>query len=229
MIRRMAVIPARGGSTRLKDKNILPLGGKPLICHTVEAVLASGCFSTIVVSTDSEKIIEAVEKYNVLLHKRPEKYATAKVTVLEAMLALMREVPKHDIFSYFLPTCPFRNAEDIQNGVELLTPDVDSVVSVVEFENPIQLAMIKNGDEYAPIYDNLSAGITNSKYIRKHYRPNGGFYISWWCSLEKNKNFFLGKIKGHLMPKHRSIDIDDAFDMYIAERMLEYETIKILE
>ena len=51
----LAVIPARGGSTRLKDKNIYPLGGKPLIRWTVEAVVESGVFDKIVVSTDSKK------------------------------------------------------------------------------------------------------------------------------------------------------------------------------
>ena len=56
----LAVIPARGGSTRLKDKNVHPLGGKPLIRWTVEAVVKSRSFDTIIVSTDSDEIFDAV-------------------------------------------------------------------------------------------------------------------------------------------------------------------------
>ena len=58
---RIAVIPARGGSTRLKDKNIYPIKGKPLISYTIETVIDSGQFDTIIVSTDSNKIKEVVK------------------------------------------------------------------------------------------------------------------------------------------------------------------------
>ena len=87
---RLAVIPARGGSTRLKNKNIYPLGGKPLICHTIEAVVESDCFYTIIVSTDSEAIADEARKYSeVEIYDRPAEYAGERVTVLEALVAMM--------------------------------------------------------------------------------------------------------------------------------------------
>ena len=67
----LAVIPARAGSTRLKNKNIYPLGGKPLIRWTVEAVLNSGVFDKVVISTDGDHIFDAVKDLPVERHIRP--------------------------------------------------------------------------------------------------------------------------------------------------------------
>ncbi len=220
-ISKLAVIPARGGSTRLKDKNIYPLAGKPLISYTIEALIDSGCFDKILVSTDSDKIAEVAGQYNeVEIYKRPDKYATTRMIVVEALLAMMEEIEPFDVFAYFLPTCPFRNADDIKGGVNLLTEDVDSVISVHEYSEPLQLAMIKNGDDVFPVFDNLRAGITNSKYFNQYFKPNGGYYIGWWNRILTNRNFFTGRIKGYEMPKSRSIDINDNIDMLFAETVL---------
>ena len=111
---RLAVIPARGGSTRLIGKNTHLLKGKPLIRWVTEAVVDSDCFDDILVSTDSDSIFDAVKDLPVNRHVRPAEHATEKATVLEAMLNLMEESnTQYDEFSYFLPTCPFINSEDI--------------------------------------------------------------------------------------------------------------------
>ena len=99
--------------------------------------------------------------------------------------------------------------------------DVDSVISVVEYDVPIQLAMLKKGDTMVPVFDNLTSGLTNSKFIQKYYRPSGAYYSARWDYLLKHGNFFVGNIKGYEMSKENSIDIDDLTDMKIAEFFLE--------
>lgn len=222
-MKRLAVIPARGGSTRLPDKNITPLGGKPLIRWTVEAVVNSNCFDKVIVSTDSDKIFDSVSDLPVVRHVRPAEHATVKATVLKAMINLMENHEKYDVFSYFLPTCPFVTSDDIAKGVALLDKKVDSVVSITEFTDTLQLACIMKGDNVIPIYDNLTSGLTNSKYIQKYHRPSGAFHISWWDNILENKNFFKGNVKGVVIPRERSVDIDDEFDMFMAESMLTGE------
>ncbi len=223
MTTRLAVIPARGGSTRLKDKNVQPIAGKPLICYTIEAVLDSGCFDTVVVSTDGAAIAAQARKYaGVEIYDRPAEYAGARVTVVDALLAMMADFRRHDVFAYFLPTCPFRSAADVAQGIALLSPEVDSVISICAYSEPPQLALLKKGNDIIPVFDNLTAGITNSKYITKYYKPNGGFYMGWWDRLLTNRNFFTGNVKGVELPKERSIDIDDALDLVIAEEVLKH-------
>lgn len=139
----LAVIPARGGSTRLKNKNIYPLKGKPLIKWSVETVVESECFDDILVSTDSDEIWNAVSDLNVTRHQRNPIHATTKATVLNAMLDLMRTSEKrYDVFAYFLPTCPFFSITDVEEGLELFKKDrnTDFVVSMVEMQDTIQLA-----------------------------------------------------------------------------------------
>lgn len=214
----VAVIPARGGSKRLPGKNLRPLGGRPLIAHTIEAVLASGCFETVYLSSDSEELLAVAEQFKgVVPHKRKSEFATDKATVLEAMLALQEEIPRHDIFSYLLPTCPFRSPEDIRSALSLLTEGDDSVITVTPYSEPPQLSIILEEDRAIPVFDNLTAGNTNSRYFRSYVRPNGALFASWWDRIRENRNFFRGRVKAHLMPRERSYDIDDELDFEFAE------------
>ena len=225
---KIAVIPARSGSTRLRDKNIYPLGGKPLIRWVTEAVVDSGCFDKVVISTDGDAIYEAVSDMPVERHVRPSAYSTERCTVLDAMIQYMSEnapqdaeEPYANMFSYFLPTCPFISPSDIVKGVGMLSESVDSVISMTEIPETIQLACNMKDSWVMPIFDNLECGLTNSKFIKKYYKPSGAFYMGWWTNIIENKNFFKGNVKGVIIPEERSVDINTINDMRFAETLLE--------
>ena len=223
MTTRLAVIPARGGSTRLKDKNIYPLGGKPLIRWMTEAVIASNCFDKVLISTDSDAIFAAVADLNVERHSRPKSHATVTATALNAMLNLMENSEtKYDEFAYFLPTCPFVSADDIRAGSQLLSKDVDFTISMTQIPETIQLACVMKNDWVLPVFDNLEAGLTNSKFIKKYYKPSGAFYMGKWDKIVANKNFFKGNVKGVLVPPERSVDINNINDIKFAESLLDF-------
>jgi len=221
----LAVIPARGGSTRLKDKNIYPLKGKPLIRWMVEAVVETKLFEKVLVSTDSDEIFDATMGLGVKRHYRPDEHATTKATVLDAMLNVMechgwvRE--KYDAFAYFLPTCPFISSDDIKKGFEILRDGkCDSVVSMTEIPETIQLACLMSQDsDVLPVFDNIECGLTNSKFIKKYYKPSGAFYMGSWEYLLRNRNFFKGRTKGVVIPPERSVDINTIQDIKYAESL----------
>jgi len=215
----LAVIPARGGSTRLKDKNVYPLAGKPLIRWMTEAVVESGCFDQILISTDSDAIYDAVSDLPVERHSRPPEHATVQATALNAMLDLMESIETpSDIFAYFLPTCPFVSSEDIKNGYKVLFDrSVDTVISMTQVPETIQLACNMKDGWVMPIFDNLEAGLTNSKFIKKYYKPSGAFYMGHWNRVLEQRNFFKGNVKGVLIPPERSIDINTLEDIKYAE------------
>jgi len=216
----LAVIPARGGSTRLKDKNIYPLGGKPLIRWTTEAVVNSGVFDKVLISTDSDAIFDAVKDLPVERHVRPENHATVTATALNAMLNLMEsQEEEYDTFAYFLPTCPFVSSEDIKKGFLNLS-GVDFSVSMTEIPETIQLACVMKNGWVLPVFDNLEAGLTNSKFIKKYYKPSGAFYMGRWNKILENRNFFKGNVKGVLIPPERSVDINNIQDIQFAESIL---------
>ena len=222
-MRKIAVIPARGGSTRLKNKNIIPIKGKPLVRWSTEAVINSGCFDSVVISTDSDEIFEAVSDLQVLRHIRPAEHATVKATALDAMLDIIDSGDNlaYDIFSYFLPTCPLISPEDIQRGVRMLRDeDVDSVISMTQIPETIQLACVMKDGWVLPIFDNLECGLTNSKFIKKYYKPSGAFYMSRWNNLKRARNFFKGNVKGVIIPPERSVDINTIGDVKYMESLL---------
>jgi len=227
----IAVIPARAGSTRLKNKNIHLLGGKPLIRWTVESVVESGCFDKIVVSTDGDEIFEAVKDLPVARHIRPDNHATVTATALDAMVDYMKHNPPHNtsrpddvIFAYFLPTCPFVSPEDIKRGIEMMKKGADTVVSMTEMPETIQLACIMRDDWVMPVFDNLECGLTNSKFIKKYHKPSGAFYMGRWDKILENRNFFKGNVKGVLMPPERSVDINTIEDVHYASTVLKRGT-----
>ena len=220
-MRRLAVIPARSGSTRLKNKNTFPLGGKPLIRWMTEAVINSKCFDKVIISTDGSHIFDAVEDLPVERHYRPDSHATVRATVLDAMIDLMEGVQEeYDVFSYFLPTCPFISPLDIVKGIEALDPSTDTVISMTEIPETLQLACVMKDDWVLPVYDNLELGMTNSKFLKKYYKPSGAFYMGWWDTIIQNRNFFKGSTKGVRIPQERSIDINDIYDIQLANNLL---------
>ena len=85
-MKRLAVIPASGGSTRLKHKNLYPLGNKPLIKWITETVVQSQRFDKIIISTDNDNIFYAVCDLGVEFHSRPFEFSTTESTVLDAMM-----------------------------------------------------------------------------------------------------------------------------------------------
>ena len=225
-MRALAVIPARGGSTRLKDKNIHPLKGKPLIRWMVEAVVQTKLFEKVLVSTDSDEIFDATMGLGVKRHYRPEEHATTKATALDAMLDIMESHgwvrEKYDAFAYFLPTCPFVLSDDIKKGFEILSEgNCDSVVSMTEIPETIQLAcLMSQNNDVLPVFDNIECGLTNSKFIKKYYKPSGAFYMGLWDYLLKNRNFFKGITKGVVIPPERSVDINTIQDIKYAESLV---------
>ena len=221
----LAVVPARAGSTRLKGKNLYPLLGKPLIRWVTEAVVNSGCFNNIIISTDSDQIFDAVSDLPVIRHNRILQLATAQATVLDAIIHLMQGIQEeYDAIAYFLPTCPFINASDIQLGVARLE-DSDTVVSMTPIQETIQLACLIHNNHVMPIFDNIECGLTNSRYLKKYYKPSGAFYMGRWQHILANKNFFKGNVKCVMVPAEQSVDINCLSDIHYAETI--YNNMRI--
>lgn len=234
-LKNLAVIPARGGSKRFPGKNIANLNGKPLIAYTIEAAIRSRCFNSIIFSSDDNEILDIARKYpEITAEKRPQKYAGDKVKVIELILSILNRKNlknQFDTITLLLPTCPLRRVIDIKKGFQLLSKQIDSVVSVTEFEFPIKMSIeYKNNSKILKYLFNPSPLVTGNTRSQDHkpiFRPNGAFYISWWNKLKTNKNYFKGKVKGHGMPREHSVDIDNQTDLIYAEMLLEQNYIKL--
>lgn len=223
----LAIIPARGGSKRLPKKNLQLLGGLPLVCHTLNAVEQSKCFTKVLLSSDDPDILSLTEQYKIVeAAPRPKELSGDFVTALTLVNTIVKQpdiCENYDIVALLLPTAPFRTSQNIQEAFELLNNDIDGVVSLTSYEFPPQLSVTLDNEFITPVFDPcpLLTGNTRSQDQKIIYRPNGAFYIQWMDKFLKNQNFWKGKIKGYVMERIDSVDIDDKIDLQYAEFLLQ--------
>ncbi|MEA2112488.1 MAG: acylneuraminate cytidylyltransferase family protein [Patescibacteria group bacterium] len=227
-MKKLAIIPARGGSKRLKNKNRLLLSGKPLVVYTIESAIKSKLFDKIILSTDDEKIAKIGKDLGISIYYRPKKYASDTATVIQALVELMetfeKNGEKYDVVCQMLPTCPFRDFEDIKKGIQLLDKKTDSVISISTYNFPLPKSLSKKGDFIKPYWPNspFLTGKTRTQDQQIFYHDNGAFYISWWESIKKYKTFYKGEIKGYEINHLKTIDIDNKLDFEMAEIILTH-------
>ncbi len=214
----LCIIPARGSSKRLKNKNIYPLLGKPLILYTIESALKSSLFKRIVVSTDSEKIKEIAEKEKVEVIKRPEKLSRDKAKTESAVFHVLKKLKEEFDYIFLLqPTSPLRDEEDIKKAFEKIKKEKkDFLVSVTDFEKPFKWAIAKKEKYYGFYF--------KKNFRKKIYLPNGAIFIAKYKAFLKEKTFYGKKLTIYYMPKEKSIDIDTLYDLKYAEFILKNET-----
>lgn len=222
---KLALIPARAGSKRLPGKNLLPLGGKPLIAHTIEAVIESKSFSTIIVSSDDQGVLDVAREYpQTEPLRRPDHLASDTATtaqVLSDVLKLFRV--QQGICGIFLPTSPFRNSRHIVNAMKLLKSDIDCVISVTQYSAPIAFRMHFMNDQSPQLKISadslLKQGKTRIQEHKLYVYPNGAIYISNVGFFMEKKSFFQGHVAGFLMDMLESLDIDTREDYEYAKAL----------
>lgn len=229
---RLIVIPARGGSKRLPRKNVLPLAGKPLICWTIEAALETGLSARIMVTSDDEEILSIARRYNdkgIIAHKRPAELATDHATTAEAIQEALDADKKagHSAKTLILlqPTSPLRSAEDIRSAVQKYenSGSDDTVVSVCEVDHPA--AWIGTVGESGYL-NGLDLTGKRSQDYQKEYRLNGAVYVTSVKTLRETGHLFTKNLNAYVMPRERSMDIDEAVDFRICEHLIKSMIIK---
>ena len=225
----LAIIPARGGSKRLLNKNILDLSGKPLIYWSINASLNSKYIDKTLVSTDSEKIIEVALSYGAEVpFKRPSHlsndHATKEDVINHAIDFLEKEQQdKFDYIVYLQPTSPLRNEMHIDCAIEyIFEKKADAVVSVSKLEHPAQWSgMLPENKDMSVFIKNLDLG-ARSQDLPVHYKLNGAIYICDTRKFIEAKSVFLKEnIFAYEMPQNVSIDIDEELALVFAKSILD--------
>jgi CMP-N-acetylneuraminic acid synthetase len=232
--RTLILIPARGGSKRLPRKNVRPLGGKALILHAVDVALAAAPQATVMVSTDDPEIkAVASARKNVVIDDRADVLAGDTVKVVDVVRELVdrADIQKaYDVVGMLLPTCPFRTAEQVRAGLDALTEDFDAAISFTTYEFPPQMAVsFDAAGLMTPIFNPspLITGNTRSQDQVPVYRPNGAFFFSWTEAFRRLRSFYAGRVKGVLMPRINSVDIDDGLDFDYAQFLIDRGEVKV--
>ena len=223
------LIPARGGSKGLPGKNIRLLAGQPLISHIIRAALAAETLDKVFVSTDSEEIAAIARECGaeVIVHSAELSADTAPSFGVVANAARIFSAQEHppEIIVMMRPTSPLCESQDIDQAVRMLAehPEADSVVSVMKADShPYRAYAIDSKgelahfDERSPERDfPLQRQAFGDVYVR-----NGAIYAARAAVIESGSLWGRHSL-AYIMPKERSVNINDEIDFLFAEALME--------
>ncbi len=223
----LAIIPARGGSKRLPGKNILDLSNKPLIAYSIEAGLKSKYIDKVIVTSDSDEILEVSKKYGSDIIKRPDYLATDTSTTFDAIKHTVDNFQDYDYIILLQPTSPLRDEKHIDEAIELLEiKKADAIISVSQTDHSPLWSNTLTKDMSLKGFLKDEMLNKRSQEIEKYYSLNGAIYI---CKIDRfldEETFFLkDNIYAYQMDKESSIDIDEKIDFKMAKLILS-ERIK---
>ena len=221
----IAILPARRGSKRIKNKNIVEFCGTPMIAYALEATSKSQLFDKIHVSTDSVEIKNIVESLGYPVEfMRPSELAgdtVGTIPVLQWVLEKYNSLNKNydDVFN-IMPAAPFLKSDDLTKAYELYLKHKrkHSVHVVTEFPVPIEWSYRrKDNGTINPI--NPGAYAIRSQDLEKAYYETGPFSIFNVTHLSDDDPVTDEGFISYVMPKDRAIDIDDEQDLAFAKKI----------
>lgn len=219
----LAVIPARGGSKGLPRKNVLPLGGKPLIGWSIDAARGSRHIDRVVISTEDAEIAAAAWSLGCETVARPANLATDDARIEPALIHALDSINgSYEILVLLQPTSPLRAAIDIDGCLAALDRSgAPSCITVSEpAKSPYWTFRMAEGDRLVPL---LGHEIGHRRQeLPAAYAVNGAVYAARSDWLRRTGRFIVDETIGYVMPRERAIDIDTALDMVIAEACLNY-------
>lgn len=226
-MKRLAYIPARGGSKGIPKKNIAELGEMPLIAFTIVAALKSGLFEKVMVSTDSEEIADVARQYGAWVpFLRYAEFAQDTSKTIDAVISdksrLEAMGEKFDEFVLLQCTSPFRTAKDIQGAVALAEKMHSGVVSISPVEeHPILMRTIDADGKVSKVLNCSST--CRRQDMPPYYRVNGAIYVNFWGELTPDLSLNDNPY-GYVMERKDSLDIDTKADLEAARRNIRGNT-----
>jgi CMP-N,N'-diacetyllegionaminic acid synthase len=217
----LGIIPARGGSKGVRRKNVRPVASKPLIAYAIEAAAASAALTRWVVSTEDDEIAAVSRQLGADVIPRPAALARDDTPMVPVLVdAMERTGGGWDAIVVLQPTTPLRTAKDIDDAIALLDETgADSVVSVylVEDHHPTRMYTL-DGGRLAPYANEPAARLRQA--LPPVYHRNGAVYACRADILLNQRTLIGEDTRPLVMPRERSINIDDELDLAFANFVL---------
>tara|TARA_R110000868_G_scaffold7354_4_gene40003 strand:- start:18861 stop:19622 length:762 start_codon:yes stop_codon:yes gene_type:complete len=219
----LCIIPARGGSKRIKSKNILPFLGRPMISYSLDAARDANIFSDIHVSTESGDIRDVVEGLGYRVpFLRPAALAddhTPLVPVLRWVLeAFVDRGVRFDSVCLLMSCAPLVRPADLQDAYELFEKNgaEHPVLSVARFSAPAEWAYNRDDAGFLSAREPETLSI-RSQDLRDSYYDTGTFAIFPTAQILDDSYQGGGRMLSFILPSWRAVDIDSADDLVHAE------------
>ena len=219
MKKRILIIPARKGSTRIKNKNIKKFHGKPIIAYSILAAQKSKLFKKIHVSTNCKKIKKISTLYGVEFDfYRSEKFSKNSVPLFDVLKNVIKIFSNKKLYFdevwCLLPCSPLIKSTDLTKVAKKIQSKKIKrpILSVASYPAPLKWAFeIKNNFKLNAVEKN--AHLTPSQNFKKNYFDTGNFYVFDYKHLVENTSKSINnKFYGYKIPNYRAVDIDEKDD-----------------
>lgn len=209
----LAIIPAKGQSSRIPRKNVRPLGGRPLFLWTVEAALDSRA-SRVVVSTEDEVVAGLASAAGAEVLARPAELARdpaeAQDVAVHVVRTLQEQGYRPDVAVMLLPTSPFRTGEHIDDAVGLHAYTGRDIVSVIS-RPEAKHKWVARGED----------GLVWAGHLEHPMELNGAIWVSTPERILRHGGFSIEAAIAFPMTRETGLDIDRPIDWALAEALLE--------
>jgi len=232
-MRPLVVIPARRGSKRIPEKNIIDLGGRPMVAYTIEAALESDIADSVYVSTEDPEIGRIAESHGAIDHRRPVELSNDLVSATDVCLEiedrLRKNGQRYDSIVCLQPSSPLRSASDIRESWKHFSDSsAEFLVSVTPIDpHYFHWAVHKTANGWQMFFGDKY--LVERPLLPPVYRPNGAIKIARTESLKAKRNFFGERLAIYEMPDSRSVHVAERSDLQLASCFLQAERVEELE
>jgi len=224
--RMLTLIPARGGSKGVRRKNVRSVGGKPLIAWSIEAALAARGVDNVIVTTDDAEIAKVARLCGAEVLERPPEIAGDSTPMIEVVEHALAELDKpRGNYTHLLllqPTAPARIPADITDAYRAIEASgADSLISVfVDVDKHPARAYTISENLLIPYEEEPKGSLRQD--LPAVYHRNGAIYLSRVDFIRKNRRLWSATPQAFVMPKERSLNIDDELDLLIADLLMSH-------
>lgn len=222
----LSIIPARGGSKGIPQKNIHLINKKPMIAYTIEASLASKYITDTVVSSDSDKILDIASQCGAKILKRPyslaQDYSKTNDVITHAISTIENFVHRYKYIILLQPTSPLRKTKHIDNAIEeIVSKKALSLISVKAVDSTILKSFFISEQNFLKPISNINYPFMPRQALPKVYMPNGAIYIVNSNKFNNNKKLYYPSATiPFIMDEYSSLDVDSIEDIALCEALM---------
>lgn len=228
IINSICIIPARGGSKRIPNKNIKFFSGKPIIQHVIDILKKSKLFKIIIISSDSEKILKIAKKNKCATHLRKKNlsddYTTTTDVINNVIKDYQNKINFDKVFCVY-PTSVFLKKNHITYALKKIKKTNNFIFSATSYSHPIQRSFYKSKINTIHMFDNRHSK-TRTQDLKTYYHDAGQFYLGWKSSWLKKKPIFSGPNHFIELSELETHDFDFPKDWSIALKKWKFLKLK---
>ncbi len=220
----IGLITARSGSKGIPNKNMKKLNGKPLLYYASKALIGNEEIDQVILSTDSESIAEYGRELGLKVpFIRPKYLAEDNSKSIDVVKHIIKKCSLKGSICLVQPTSPLVSCSDIQKSIEIHKNTNQNVISVCETSLKLSNTCLLN--EFCKISFLEKNTGTPRQLQNQYYKLNGAIFLNSIESILQTNSLVQENSIAFIMPKYRSIDIDDLYDWNVTELILKNKHI----